>query len=528
MQEKETTNSSKPKVELFSPTRILAKAAGLFFIAVIFSDVANYVFRFEGTRLGPAEYGVFSLAYAIFDTFVQLSLLGVDQAVGRFLPEERALGRKDGASNVAWFALKAGLLSSAASLLIVLLGAPILSSFFHEPRLATSLYALAFAIPLAVICAMLVTIARASRHPEYEAAAKYFSESSARVIFGGLAVFLGLGAFGISLTVSIGAAVSCMVALYFVSRLIPGNWADGILNAEAPEGFFSFATPIYLSIIAGLVITYGALFAVGKLLSVVEVGILNAAIPIATLVQIPSIAVPILFGTVVVELRAKADRKAVERIYKNITKAIILFTLPLSIGLLIFSRQAIVVLFGSQYAAGADALAVLSFGYLVLAAGTTASALLLVEKRSKIFALVSFVSVVSFIIGLFTLIPLRAFFGAALANAIALSVQGVLPIAAVYYFSRIHPFSGTFWRTVASAALAGIVALYIQLSFPLQPWPMIILGGSAYVASYAIFLFVLRAFDADDLGLFKLLEARTGIKLGRTRALLKNYYFRNG
>jgi len=512
----------------FSSTKAIARAAGIFFIAVIFSKVANYAFRWVGTRLGPSDYGVFSLGFAVFDVFVQLSVLGIDQALLRILPEEHALGRKKDAYNAAWFAFKAALVSGAIALVVLVLGAPILSDFFHEPKLASSLYALAPAVPITVLCAMLVMVARGMKHVEYEATAKYFFESLARPLLAGLAIFLALGATGVSFAVSISAGIACVVLLYYVSRLLPGNWIEGMRNAHAPKGMTSFAVPIYVSAIAGLVITWGSVFAVGKLLSVREVGILNAAIPVATFVQIPAIAVPILFGTVAVELRSKANHNAVERIYKNITKATMLIALPIALVLSIFARQVLEVLFGAEYAVGANALAVLSLGYLLLAAGATANAMLLVERRPKLFAFIYVASAAMFIAGLFALIPIRAFFGAALANAIALSMQGILPILAVYYISRMHPLSRTFWRTLVSAALAAAVAFAFQVMFPLAALWSLAMGGALFLLAYVLFLFLLRSFDKDDLEMFKLLEARTGVKLGALRALLKGYYFKKG
>jgi len=517
-----------PKDAHFSHTKTIVKAAGIFFLAVLFSKVANYAFRWVGTRLGPSEYGVFSLAFAVFDVCTQLAVLGMDQAVLRFLPEEQALGRKSAAYNTAWYSFKVVIFSGLAALAVLFLSAPLLSDFFHEPRLANAIYALAPAVPLTVLCAVLVVVARSFKHVEYEACAKHFGESLFRPILAGLAVFLGLGATGISLAVSASATIACILLLYFVSRLLPGNWVEGVRNATAPKGMLSFSAPIYLSVIAGLVITWGSVFAVGKLLSAREVGILNAAIPVATFVQIPSIAIPVLFGTIAIELKALSDRKSVERLYKNITKAIVMFTLPIALVLSIFARQLLEVLFGPDYSVGANALIVLSLGYFLLATGSTAISMLLVEKRPKFFALVAVASAATFLVGLFVLIPIRAFFGAALANGIALSMQGLLPIAAVYYVSRMHPFSETFWRTVASAVLAGVVAFAVQLALPLPSLASLVVGGSIFVVAYAAFLFLLRSFDQDDLELFKAIERRTGVDLGALRSLLKGYYFKKG
>jgi O-antigen/teichoic acid export membrane protein len=439
-----------------------------------------------------------------------------------------ALGRREEALNLIRYAVQTAVFSSLAACLVVIGASSWLSTaVFHEPRMQNSLIVLAVAVPLSVLGVVFVTISRALKHVEYEALAKYFLESAARPVLAFALIVLGMAAFGISVAVTLAAGLSFLLAYYAVNfRILHLGFSFWLNPAKRPEGFYDFALPVYLYNVVGILVTYGAVFALGVLMTTSEVGLLNAAVAVASLAQVPAIAIPVLFGTVAVELNAKKERKSLERLYKNVTKAIVMFTLPLSVLLAAYPVQVIQVLrVGAEYTASAFPLAALSIGFLVFASCSTAIYMLFLLKKTRNHLLNSLLSAGVLFVGLYLAIPTMGLNGAALANAFAIASQGLFPLLTVYYFSGLHPFSKAFVMTVLAGILAGVLT-YVMTSFvAMTPIFSMIAASAVFLVLYGALLFLLRAFDESDVELFKAVELRTGVKLGFVRGLLKKYYF---
>lgn len=509
-------------------SKVIAKAAGLFFVAILFSKLANYAFRWVGTRLGPAEYGVFSLAFAAFDVTCTLAMFGVDSGLARLLPEQLALSNRRKALNVAGYSLRTAVLVSLAAGLVLFILAPFISSsLLSEPKVADPLRVLAFAVPFTIVCMVLVTIARSMKRVDAEAAAKHFTESGTRPVFAAIALGLGLGAAGISGAVLVSSILACAVAFAFVFRVFfTGNANDlfsAAKRATQPAGFHSFSGWIYLSNLSAIWVSWGAVFALGIALGAREAGIFNAALPLATFALIPSIAIPVLLGTVMIELETRKDRTNLLHAYRNVTKSIVLVTLPIALFLAVFSTQLLFVLFGPDYAAGASALMLLALGYFFFSIGASATSLLFALRHSRLLLYTSLASAAVLLAGLFLLVPPFGLLGAAFANGLAIATQGLFPLLAAWRVSGMHPFTRNLGKTVLSGILAGFCALGVSLAINRYIYSMAA-GAVAFCVAYGLFLFLLRAFDEADLELLKAVERRTGIRLGSVRDLLKGYY----
>ena len=63
----------------------IAKGAGIFSIGLLISKGLAYVYRLIIARIGVEQYGLFSLALAVFGIFITISLLGLSDGVIRFV-----------------------------------------------------------------------------------------------------------------------------------------------------------------------------------------------------------------------------------------------------------------------------------------------------------------------------------------------------------------------------------------------------------------------------------------------------------
>jgi len=106
-------------------------------------------------RLGPSDYGVFSVGIQIFSFGVVLALLALPSAVTRFIPRLEIADKSSRISRILTTSLFINLISSVlAGTILFLLSTPIAEHMFAEPRLTSVLQLFALAVPSSTLVAL--------------------------------------------------------------------------------------------------------------------------------------------------------------------------------------------------------------------------------------------------------------------------------------------------------------------------------------------------------------------------------------
>src|SRR3989338_3300631 len=64
---------------------VIAKGSIVIFMGIMLSKVFSYVYRIIVSRLGPSDYGIFSLAIAIFGIIGGITMLGTETGLVKFI-----------------------------------------------------------------------------------------------------------------------------------------------------------------------------------------------------------------------------------------------------------------------------------------------------------------------------------------------------------------------------------------------------------------------------------------------------------
>jgi len=513
-----------------SAAKTIAKAASLVLVAILFSKIASYAFRWVGAMLGTAEYGKFSMAFGVFEVAVGLALLGVDTAVSRFVVDDSINRKKEAAAfpNSFWYGTKVVLLSSIFSAVALVLSSGwIASSIFHLPEMAASLALFGLTLPFFMLVLVFVAAARGLKHVEYEAGAKSVLESFLRPVVAFIAISLGLGVLGLSVAVFASAVIVFFVCCYWASRFFPQDWFGSILRSTRPEGFFHFSIPLYASNLLGILMADASIFSLGLMVGASEAGVFSALLPVAVFITLPSLVILPLFISVCSEFLAHGKIAESQKLYQSMIKAILLFSLPMAVVVSYFSREALTFLYLIDYSQGAVALSILSFAYLSYSVFLPAVNYLFVIKRTDLSLRNMVTSSAVVFAAIFLLVPSYGTTGAAVAFSAGLVVQVALCTMQVQRHAKLHPFSDTFGRTLAAGLLAAVPLFLLNGAFGLRAIPRVLFGVAVYALSYAALLILLRAFDRGDIELLKSFERKSGIRLGAVRDALKRFYFRN-
>jgi len=517
----------EPKGQGNSHLKLMAKAAGLSLVAMVFSKVASYGFRWVGAMLGTEQYGAFAMAFGVFEIVTGLAFFGIDSAVARFVVDDSVSPKKGVPRyNSYWYGTKVVLvLSMIASVALALLSQWIASDLLHLPQLWTSLVLFAAALPFFMLVLIFVVAARGLKHVEYEAGAKSVFESGIRPIVAFGAIAMGFGMLSLPLAILASSVIVFIVCVYWARNLFRQDWIDSLLHAKRPEGFFRFGLPLYASSLLSTIMTNASLFSLGLLVGTSQAGVFSALMPLAIFITAPALGILSIFVSVGSELHTTGSTADSRRLYQSLSKAILMVTLPASVVLAFFSREALTFLYVIDYSSGALALSILAMAYLAYSAFSPALNYLQVLKRTDIYMWNMLAASLAVFAAIYLFVPTLGTTGAAIAFSAGLVLQSVLPTIEVYRFSKIQPISASFLRTLAAGGLAFIPLYFLNGAFGLRAFPRVAFGAALFCTAYFILLFFLRAFDRDDIELLKAAERKSGFKLGVFREILKKLYF---
>lgn len=163
-----------------------------------------------------------------------------------------------------------------------------------------------------------------------------------------------------------------------------------------------------------------------------DVGIYKVAVAVATLITFGLTAVNLVVMPYFARMHAQGDRVRLQRLVTQSARAILALAAPVTLFLVLFGEQFLTVAFGSGYATGHTALAILAIGQLVNAGmGSVGVLLNMTGHERDTMRGVAIAGAANVLLGL-TLIPPFGLEGAALATAATLIIWNLMLRQAVW------------------------------------------------------------------------------------------------
>ena len=130
--------------------KVIAKGAIVFFIGTIFIKLLTYIYRLIIARAGVEQYGLFSIALAIFTVISTVCIFGMETGLYGIISN---LDKKK-QSNEIITSIKSAtkfstILSLISAFLLFILADYISLNYFHEPSLSILLKVISIALPFA-------------------------------------------------------------------------------------------------------------------------------------------------------------------------------------------------------------------------------------------------------------------------------------------------------------------------------------------------------------------------------------------
>ena len=409
--------------------KVITSATGIVLVAIALAKLLGYVYRIVLSRLGPDQYGVFSIALAIFGIVFTISVLGLDQGILRHLPYYKGAPRKQ--HQYLMSSLVLAFIASVFLAVLLWFFAPMLAERFNIQELTTVLRILSISIPFASVGWLLFSVLQAEKRIFANVSLRYLGDSVLKVV-----LTLLLFSFVLSLPMAAWAHVltliiTCVIAFF----LVWPSFSQSSYDFRTP---LLYSLPLLFSGFFYLIIRWTDVLMIGYIRGSSEAGIYSVALPTAALLLVVQEAVLYLFvPTMTTHIMAEKTQEAKSLVIRSFFTILIL-SAPLFLLFIFFPRILLQTFFGGAYLLGVIPLVILAWGYFVSLPFSVFNSTFASMKKTPLILAIAAVAAVANIILNALLIPVYGMIGGAIATTSALLIMAVLRCGfGLYYLRRL-------------------------------------------------------------------------------------------
>jgi O-antigen/teichoic acid export membrane protein len=505
----------------------IVKGAGLVLTGTAIGMLLMFVSRIILVRyLTQTEYGLYSLGYVLFEVFLVVSTLGLETGLARQIGFHRGKGDTEKAASLVLSGLQIGAVFGTLCALALFLASDAISSdLFHTPELSRPVKVFAVAVPFFLLTHVLTSVFRGFDRAQ---PAVYFRDILRNVLF---CLFLGVVvAFNLSFTAAVwGFVASVIVALVAFATYAIKKAPVSLKRRSVPTGLarkelLLFSLPLFAVVLLQRIATWTDTLMIGGFMTPDDVGLYNAALPLAHLLPLLLDAPAFLFLPLMSQLYARGQNEEIRRSYTVVTKWIFAASLPVFLVFALFPEAALNILFGSRYIPAAPALQILSLGFFTHNILGLNGVTLMAAGKTRFLGWSALAAVILNVALNVVLIPPLGIKGAAIATASSLALRNVLISVKLYSSMRVHPFTSNYLKpAIASTAIVAVIyVLARDWAASAQLWLLPLLFV-LFLGAYALAVLLTRSFDREDIMMLLAIEDRSGIRLTALRRILRRF-----
>jgi len=505
--------------------RKIAKGAGFVLLGTLIGRAFGYGSRLIIARfLGVSDYGLISLGFAGMSIVAAISLVGITGGITRYVSFYKGKGDKGRIKGTITSALKITLPLSLLFAFILFYKADWISiHVFHDANLTPILRIFSIAVPFLVLAKNIISCIVGFQDMKYPVFVEHVFQNAIKLGAIVILVALGFGVLGATWGWVIGMIVMPFIAFYFLERKIFPVFNTKVKAIAMEKELFSFSFPLMLGGIADLVMHWMDTLMLGYFGTSTEVGIYNAALPTAQIINALPSAFAGIFFPVISELYARNKIDDLRNTYSAVTKWMLSLIFPAFLLTVLFPDQIIKILFGAEYVAGATALVILTSGFLIIAAVGPVAAILATYGKTKTIMASGYIGAgMNFALN-FLLIPIYGVNGAAIATASSLAFAYIFNLFFVYRIAKIHPFRGSFLKPIfASIIVVSVIHALTKYVIGASFFILIVMLFVFLVLYFFLLLFI-KGFEEEDLMIMKAIDKRLGTKSDWIRKIIQRF-----
>lgn len=533
--------------------KLVVKTSFIGLFGMLIAKISAFIYRtLIAKSFGPEIYGVFSLSLIIVAWFVSFSSLGLSEGLLRYIAIFR--GKKE-ISKIRYilrisliFLLFSGLISG---ILLFFTAEFISVNLFHNAKLTIFLKIFALAFPIMIYYEIFLSILRSfEKIITHSVISDIFSNMIKPLILI-LLISLGLGSNAVILSYVMGTGAVLLITYLYCRYALPSIiWQKSLElrnKNKIKRELFLYSWPLMLVSIITTVLFWSDSLLIGYFKGAIEVGVYNAAVPIAALLFIAPVLFIKLFFPMITREYSRKNFSLIKELGKQIGKWIFILNLPVLIIIILFPNAAINILFGSDYLAAANPLRFLAIGSLVFSIAMVSNNLVSMTGRSKILLTdILVINAINIFLNILW-IPLPKILwldnsaglnGAALATMISLFLYSLVLFVQSRSYARVIPLRTKMINILLAAVIPTLLLIFIR-DFVGRGLLTLIILSLLFFLVYIIMVFSFKGFDKNDFMIIRAIKnklfalgkiKKTDNKLAGTisKNLTEDEYMRSG
>ncbi len=495
-------------------TKKLLKGSLLIIISNFILRIGGYIYRMIMARLlGPIGYGLLGVTLPFQGIFQILAAGGLPPAIAKYVSQHKALGEDVLARQILFTTMKFMVLLGIFFSMVMFFSSDYIAiNIFKKPLAALPLKAVALITPFSVIVGAFRGAFQGLYRMEYVVATRLV-EQVFMITFATILVIIGFYAAGAVIGTAIGFAGSAISGALIFKKFL---WKE--LPKPAPEDAFSFreeidliihllkfSIPVIITALAEMAIYDISVFVLFKLMATEFTGYYASADPIARLPLVISTSVATAVLPAASEALALRNKELLKTYVVESYRLVILTVLPMCVGILVFAKPILELLFSTEYVAAAGALSILVIGmsfYTLFAVSSSIIQGIGYPKDPMYILIIG--TIINLILNII-LVPFFGLEGAALATTIATFIIMVLMVWRTFKVTEITPPYKAFLKIIIASIIMGLSVCL----FPQNIWGLIIAIPIATVV-YALSFLLLKGFTKKDVKIFRKFENKLG------------------
>ena len=481
-------------------THKIAKGAVLVFLGMILGRAITYLYIILLAKLGSTEYGLLNLGFTLISIFSVIAIFGLRKGIVRYIAYFKEKKDEPRIKGTILSSLKISLpISLILASLLFFFPEFISNLLFNKVEMAPILKIFSLVIPFLTLTEVFTNSTVGFQEVKYQVWIRDIIPNIIKLALTYFLISLGYSLMGVAWAYVIAVIIASLLSFYFLQKKVFPIYKNNIKAKLITKSLFIYSAPLIFAGLLQMIIRWADVLMIGRFRTISEVGIYSVTLPTANLLTIAPTALMALFLPIITGLYSKNKSKDIHKISETTSRWILITNLPIFFFILLYSKEILKIMFGSEYVLGTTALIILIFAYMIRSlAHVHASILNMIKKNKTLFKIIVISSILNIILN-YLLIPTLGIEGGAIATAVALLVNFILLTLSAYKFEKIQPLK---WKFYSKIILVGLF-VYI-LMFILKPlilvdnlW-MLLLAALVYGFIYVILIFIFKLIVKED------------------------------
>src|SRR5262245_17986647 len=344
----------------------ISRHSGVFFIGTIFRIGAGYLFKVYLARtLGPEPLGIYALGMTIVAFLGVFNGLGLPQAAVRFVAHYRSSGRLQ---QLRQFLVSATGLILAANLLlglvVIWVGPWLAVHFYHAPPLVQYLKFFALIIMLGALTTFFSKVIQGFKEVSRLTVITDFVGTPLTMTVSVALIAWGFGLRGYVIAQAASAAVVLIFVIRLCLKLMPSGPGLRAFLVLPERQVISFSATLLGMGLLQFSLSQSDKVLIGVYSNARQLGIYAVAAAMVAYIPIALQSVNQIFSPTISDLYTRGEHQLLERLYQNLTRWVLAFSLPLAIVIMVFAKP-LMRIFGPEFEAGWVVLVIGAVGQLV-------------------------------------------------------------------------------------------------------------------------------------------------------------------